>query len=75
MFIHNDCLQVEIKPMVVQTTPDYGQLSWSDPREVAAVEVGLNYVGLEGNIGAGLAMATMDVIKLAGGEPANCLGQ
>jgi len=57
--------------------------SWSDPtmedpREVAATEVGLNYVGLEGNIGcmvngAGLAMATMDVIKLHGGEPANFL--
>eukprot|EP00484_Ammonia_sp_Unknown_P018170 CAMPEP_0197029334 /NCGR_PEP_ID=MMETSP1384-20130603/8799_1 /TAXON_ID=29189 /ORGANISM="Ammonia sp." /LENGTH=440 /DNA_ID=CAMNT_0042458475 /DNA_START=33 /DNA_END=1355 /DNA_ORIENTATION=- len=49
-----------------------------DPREVAAEEVGLNYVGLDGHIGcmvngAGLAMATMDVIKLHGGEPANFL--
>ncbi len=49
-----------------------------DPREVAAAEAGLSYVGLEGDIGcmingAGLAMATMDMIKLAGGEPANFL--
>ncbi len=49
-----------------------------DPREVAAAEYGLSYVGLEGDIGcmingAGLAMATMDMIKLAGGEPANFL--
>lgn len=49
-----------------------------DPREVAAAESGLSYVGLDGDIGcmingAGLAMATMDMIKLAGGEPANFL--
>jgi len=49
-----------------------------DPREVAASEFGLNYIGLEGNIaclvnGAGLAMATMDIIKHYGGEPANFL--
>ena len=49
-----------------------------DPREVAAAEHGLSYVGLNGDIGcmingAGLAMATMDMIKLAGGEPANFL--
>jgi len=49
-----------------------------DPREVAADKVGLNYVGLSGSIGcmvngAGLAMATMDVIKLHGGDPANFL--
>jgi len=49
-----------------------------DPREVEAEKVGLNYVGLSGNIGcmvngAGLAMATMDVIKLHGGDPANFL--
>ena len=49
-----------------------------DPREVAASEFGLNYIGLDGNIaclvnGAGLAMATMDIIKLHGGEPANFL--
>ena len=49
-----------------------------DHREVAAAEQGLSYVGLSGDIGcmingAGLAMATMDMIKLAGGEPANFL--
>jgi malate-CoA ligase subunit beta len=49
-----------------------------DPRETAAADRGLSYVGLDGDIGcmingAGLAMATMDMIKLAGGEPANFL--
>jgi succinyl-CoA synthetase beta subunit len=49
-----------------------------DPREVAAAAHALNYIGLEGNIaclvnGAGLAMATMDIIKHHGGEPANFL--
>lgn len=52
--------------------------SQEDPREARASDRGLNYVGLDGNIGcivngAGLAMATMDTIKLAGGEPANFL--
>ncbi|MEO1798406.1 MAG: malate--CoA ligase subunit beta [Pseudomonadota bacterium] len=52
--------------------------SQEDPREARAADRGLNYVGLDGNIGcivngAGLAMATMDTIKLAGGEPANFL--
>ena len=49
-----------------------------DPTEVEAGEVGLNYVKLDGNVGcmvngAGLAMATMDIIKLSGGNPANFL--
>ncbi len=49
-----------------------------NPTEVEAKEVGLNYVDLDGNVGcmvngAGLAMATMDLIKQAGGEPANFL--
>ena len=49
-----------------------------DPREVAAARHDLNYIGLSGNIaclvnGAGLAMATMDIIKHHGGEPANFL--
>jgi succinyl-CoA synthetase beta subunit len=49
-----------------------------DPREVAASVFGLNYIGLDGNIaclvnGAGLAMATMDIIQYAGGKPANFL--
>jgi succinyl-CoA synthetase beta subunit len=49
-----------------------------DPNEEKAEAIGINYVGLNGNIGcmvngAGLAMATMDIIKLKGGEPANFL--
>ncbi len=49
-----------------------------DPREVAASKFDLNYIGLDGNIacmvnGAGLAMATMDIIKHYGGDPANFL--
>ena len=49
-----------------------------DGREITARQFGLNYISLEGNIGcmvngAGLAMATMDLIKLHGGEPANFL--
>ena len=49
-----------------------------DPLEIEAGEAGLNYVKLDGNVGcmvngAGLAMATMDIIKLSGGEPANFL--
>lgn len=53
-------------------------LNEEDPAEVRAVNTGLSYVKLEGNIGclvngAGLAMSTMDLIKLHGGEPANFL--
>jgi succinyl-CoA synthetase beta subunit len=53
-------------------------LSEENPVETEAKEVGLNYVDLDGNIGcmvngAGLAMATMDLIKQSGGEPANFL--
>jgi len=49
-----------------------------DPTEVGAKKYGLNYIKLDGNVGcmvngAGLAMATMDIIKLSGGEPANFL--
>lgn len=52
--------------------------SEEDPLEVEAGEAGLSFVNLEGNVGcmvngAGLAMATMDIIKLSGGEPANFL--
>ena len=52
--------------------------SEEDPTEVEARSYGLNYVNLDGNVGcmvngAGLAMATMDIIKLSGGEPANFL--
>jgi succinyl-CoA synthetase beta subunit len=53
-------------------------LNEEDPLEVEASRFGLNYIKLEGNIacmvnGAGLAMATMDIIKYAGGRPANFL--
>lgn len=49
-----------------------------DPREVEAAKADLNYIGLDGSIGcmvngAGLAMATMDIIQLHGGSPANFL--
>ena len=52
--------------------------SQEDPREARAAEWDLSYVALDGNVGcmvngAGLAMATMDIIKLHGGEPANFL--
>ena len=61
--------------------PDYAEMrdkSEEDPIEVEADEAGLSYVKLDGNVGcmvngAGLAMATMDIIKLSGGEPANFL--
>ena len=61
--------------------PDYAEMrdkSEEDPTEVEADEVGLNFVKLDGNVGcmvngAGLAMATMDIIKLSGGNPANFL--
>lgn len=50
--------------------------SQEDPKEVAAAKFDLNYIALDGSIGcmvngAGLAMATMDIIKLHGGDPAN----
>jgi succinyl-CoA synthetase beta subunit len=57
---------------------DMRDLAEEDPLEVEASISGLNYVKLDGNVGcmvngAGLAMATMDIIKLSGGEPANFL--
>ena len=57
---------------------DLRDLREENPIEVEAKKVGLNYVDLDGNVGcmvngAGLAMATMDLIKQAGGEPANFL--
>ena len=57
---------------------EFRDLSEEDPLEVEASKFSLNYIRLDGNIGcmvngAGLAMATMDIIKLAGGEPANFL--
>lgn len=64
-----------------QVKPEVGKLvdpEEEDPLEMAAVRAGLNYVALDGNIGcmvngAGLAMTTMDIIKLYGGKPANFL--
>jgi succinyl-CoA synthetase beta subunit len=57
---------------------DLRDLGEEDPLEIEASRFALNYIHLDGNIGcmvngAGLAMATMDIIKLAGGEPANFL--
>jgi len=65
MFRHKDVVEMR-------------DLNEEDPLEVEASKFGLNYIKLDGNIGcmvngAGLAMATMDIIKLAGGEPANFL--
>ncbi|CAI5789377.1 succinate--CoA ligase [Podarcis lilfordi] len=88
-FIQHDALMVEINPMVEDSTgnnsafrqkkifdlQDWSQVTEED-RDAAHAE--LNYIGLDGNIGclvngAGLAMATMDIIKLNGGTPANYL--
>ena len=57
---------------------EYRDLDEEDPLEVEAFKFNLNYINLDGNVGnmvngAGLAMATMDLIKLAGAEPANFL--
>ena len=57
---------------------DYRDLNEEAPLEIEASKYNLNYIKLDGNVGcmvngAGLAMATMDIIKLAGGEPANFL--
>ena len=57
---------------------EYRDLDEEDPLEIEASKYDLNYIKLDGNVGcmvngAGLAMATMDIIKLAGGEPANFL--
>ncbi|TDI73957.1 MAG: ADP-forming succinate--CoA ligase subunit beta [Bacteroidetes bacterium] len=65
MFRHKDLLELR-------------DLAEEAPLEVEAAEYSLNYVKLDGNVGcmvngAGLAMATMDIIKIAGGEPANFL--
>jgi succinyl-CoA synthetase beta subunit len=65
MFRHKDILALR-------------DLNEEDPREIEASKYDLSYIPLEGNIGcmvngAGLAMATMDIIKLCGGEPANFL--
>ncbi len=61
-----------------QDIAQYRDSSQEDPLEVEAADVGVNYVKLGGSVGclvngAGLAMATMDLVKLVGGEPANFL--
>ena len=61
-----------------QDVVGYRDLDEEDPLEIEASKYSLNYIKLDGNVGcmvngAGLAMATMDIIKLAGGEPANFL--
>ena len=58
---------------------EYRDLDEESPEEIEATDAGLSYISLDGNIGclvngAGLAMATMDIIKLYGEEPANFLG-
>jgi succinyl-CoA synthetase beta subunit len=73
--------KLDIEDNALYRHPDTGDLrdpTQEDDKERAASEHGLNYITLDGNIacmvnGAGLAMATMDLIKLHGGEPANFL--
>jgi succinyl-CoA synthetase beta subunit len=75
-----DC-KVTIDDNSIFRHPDIGEMrDWEeeDPAEVEAAEYNLNFINLDGNVGcmvngAGLAMATMDIIKLSGGEPANFL--
>ncbi|HAE91443.1 MAG TPA: ADP-forming succinate--CoA ligase subunit beta, partial [Tissierella sp.] len=101
LFIENDCVLVEINPLVVTKEKDlvaldakinfdenglfrnekifkYRDLNEEDEKEIEASKHGLSYISLDGNIGcmvngAGLAMATMDIMKFYGGEPANFL--
>jgi succinyl-CoA synthetase beta subunit len=78
-----DASMVEINPLIVTTdgNPEIVEmrdLDEEDPAEIEASKSNLNYIKLDGNVGcmvngAGLAMASMDVIKLHGGEPANFL--
>lgn len=73
--------KVNIDDNALYRHPDYAamrDLNEEDPTEVEAGQFNLNFIKLEGNVGcmvngAGLAMATMDIIKLSGGEPANFL--
>ncbi|MFH0759041.1 MAG: ADP-forming succinate--CoA ligase subunit beta [Bacteroidota bacterium] len=73
--------KVNIDDNALYRHPDYGamrDLNEEDPTEVEAGKFNLNFIKLDGNVGcmvngAGLAMATMDIIKLSGGEPANFL--
>ena len=73
--------KVDIDDNALYRHPDYAAMrdtAEEDPTEVEAKKHDLNYVKLDGNVGcmvngAGLAMATMDIIKLSGGDPANFL--
>jgi succinyl-CoA synthetase beta subunit len=73
--------KVNIDDNALYRHPDYASmrdLNEEDPTEVEAGKFNLNFIKLDGNVGcmvngAGLAMATMDIIKLSGGEPANFL--
>jgi len=73
--------KVNLDDNALYRQPDYAKMrdiTEEDPAEVEASENSLNFVKLDGNVGcmvngAGLAMATMDIIKLAGGSPANFL--
>merc|ERR1712012_1278573 len=89
LFQDKDASMVEINPFAEDNTGNFvcldaklkfDQRDWSqeDAREVEAANYNLNYIALDGDIGcmvngAGLAMATMDIIKLHGGSPANFL--
>jgi len=71
-------INVDDNALYRQTIAEWRDPSQEDEKERKALEFDLNYVTLEGNIacmvnGAGLAMATMDIIKLSGGDPANFL--
>jgi succinyl-CoA synthetase beta subunit len=73
--------KINLDDNAVEKYPEYfamRDLNEEDPLEIEASKSNLNYIKLDGNVGcmvngAGLAMATMDLIKLAGGEPANFL--
>ena len=71
-------INVDDNALYRQSIADWRDASQEDEKERRAQEFDLNYVTLDGNIacmvnGAGLAMATMDIVKLSGGEPANFL--
>ncbi|HMM75430.1 MAG TPA: ADP-forming succinate--CoA ligase subunit beta [Gammaproteobacteria bacterium] len=71
-------INIDDNALYRQSIADWRDASQEDEKERRAKEFDLNYVTLDGNIacmvnGAGLAMATMDIIKLSGGEPANFL--
>ena len=71
-------INVDDNALYRQSIADWRDASQEDEKERRAKEFDLNYVTLDGNIacmvnGAGLAMATMDIVKLSGGEPANFL--